>query len=74
MDHPEHVAEAVAVAVTGVVAVVVDQVVVVVDRAVPVVRAVPETRADEAAAIAAEAVAPGASGRRSEKIQAWKNA
>jgi hypothetical protein len=38
------------------------------------VPAVPETRADEAAAIAAEAVVPGASGHRSEKIQASKNA
>ena len=49
----------------------------VVDRAVPVVleiRAVPETRVDVAAASAAEAVVPGASGHRSEKIQASKNA
>ena len=43
-------------------------------RAGPVVRAVQETRADVAAAIAAEAVVPGASGHRSEKIQASKNA
>ena len=64
MDHPEHVAVVVAVAV----AVTED----VVDRADPVVRAVPETRVDEAAA--AEAVVPGASGHRSAKIQDSKNA
>ena len=63
MDHPEHVA----VAVTG------DEAAVA-DRADPVVLAVPGTRVDEAAAIAAEAVVPGASGHRSEKIQASKNA
>ena len=62
MDHPEHVAVAVAVTED------------VVDRADPVVRAVPETRVDEAAAVAAEAVVPGASGHRSEKIQASKSA
>jgi hypothetical protein len=37
-------------------------------------RAVQETRADVAAAIAAEAVVPGASGHRSAKIQDSKNA
>jgi len=69
VDHPEHVA----VAVTGAVAAVVGPEIRA-DPMVQVVRAVPETRADEAAAIAAEAVVPGASGHRSEKIQASKNA
>jgi len=63
------VAEAAAVAVA-----VTEDVEAVVDRADPVVRAVPKTRVDEAAAVAAEAVVPGASGHRSEKIQASKSA
>jgi hypothetical protein len=64
--HPEHVA----VVVTGDEAAVADRA----DPGVLAGPAVPETRADEAAAIAAEAVVPGASGHRSEKIQASKNA
>ncbi len=56
-------------AVTGDVAVVVDRA----DPVGPEIRAVPETRAGEAAASAAEAVVPGASGHRSEKIQASKS-
>jgi hypothetical protein len=72
VDHPEHVAVAAAAAVTGdvVAAAVADRV----DPVVRVVRVAPETRVDEAAASAAEAVVPGAIGHRNEKIQASKNA
>jgi len=67
VDHPEHVAVAV-------VAVTEDVAAAVADRADPVVRVAPETRVDEAAASAAEAVVPGAIGHRKEKIQASKSA
>ena len=66
MDHPEHVA----VAVIGDVADVVAQVAQVAQE----IKVAQETKVDVGAAIAAEAVVPGANGHRSEKIQASKNA